>query len=193
MMAGVTLRRGCRRPSGASDRYRRSVLPRPGPDGPIRLVRGAPRCARGGGRPRDHPGELEHRLVAVYRRTDYWPSEKQGMVNFTVGDLDAMLAQLRAASVDVDDKVEDHEYGRFGWFTDPEGNRRALAAARACLTARPGASLAKTASVRRAGQYPEIRPSDEREGGCRQRRQARRRAASPPESQADPGARANDQ
>jgi len=45
------------------------------------------------------------------------------MVNFTVRDLDAMLVQLRAAGVEVDDKVEDHEYGRFGWFTDPEGNR----------------------------------------------------------------------
>ena len=37
------------------------------------------------------------------------------MINFTVDDLDAMLAQLRAAGVEVDDKVEDHEYGRFGW------------------------------------------------------------------------------
>ncbi len=45
------------------------------------------------------------------------------MVNFTVGDLDAMLAQLRAAGVEVDERVEDHEYGRFGWATDPEGNR----------------------------------------------------------------------
>lgn len=55
--------------------------------------------------------------------TDYWPSTKQGMVNFTVRDLDAMLAQLRSAGVPVDEKVEDHEYGRFGWATDPEGNR----------------------------------------------------------------------
>jgi predicted enzyme related to lactoylglutathione lyase len=45
------------------------------------------------------------------------------MVNFTVSDLDAMLAQLRAAGVEVDEKVEDLEYGRFGWLTDPEGNR----------------------------------------------------------------------
>ena len=45
------------------------------------------------------------------------------MVNSTVTDLDAMLAQLRAAGVDVDERVEDHEYGRFGWATDPEGNR----------------------------------------------------------------------
>jgi predicted enzyme related to lactoylglutathione lyase len=45
------------------------------------------------------------------------------MINYRVGNLDAMLAQLRAAGVPVDDKVEDHEYGRFGWATDPEGNR----------------------------------------------------------------------
>lgn len=45
------------------------------------------------------------------------------MVNFRVADLDAMLAQLRAAGCVVDDKVERSEYGQFGWVTDPEGNR----------------------------------------------------------------------
>lgn len=55
--------------------------------------------------------------------TDYWPAEKQSMVNFTVRDLDAMLAQLRAAGVPVDEKIEEHEFGRFGWAPDPEGNR----------------------------------------------------------------------
>jgi predicted enzyme related to lactoylglutathione lyase len=56
--------------------------------------------------------------------TDYWPAEKQAMVNFTVPDLDAMLAQLRQAEVDVDDRIEELEgVGRFGWAVDPEGNR----------------------------------------------------------------------
>jgi predicted enzyme related to lactoylglutathione lyase len=55
--------------------------------------------------------------------TDYWPAEKQAMVNFTVSDLDAMLAQLREAGVEVDDRVEELEFGRFGWAVDPEGNR----------------------------------------------------------------------
>jgi predicted enzyme related to lactoylglutathione lyase len=46
------------------------------------------------------------------------------MVNYRVRNLDAMLAQLRAAGAQVDDKVEDYgELGRFGWATDPEGNR----------------------------------------------------------------------
>ena len=56
--------------------------------------------------------------------TDYWPADKQAMVNFVVRDLDAMLAQLRSAGVEVDDKVEVLEgVGRFGWAVDPEGNR----------------------------------------------------------------------
>jgi predicted enzyme related to lactoylglutathione lyase len=56
--------------------------------------------------------------------TDYWPAEKGAMVNFTVADLDAMLAQLRSAGVEVDDKVEVLDgVGRFGWAVDPEGNR----------------------------------------------------------------------
>ena len=56
--------------------------------------------------------------------TSYWPAEKQWMVNFTVDDLDAMLAQLRDAGVEVDEQVEVMEgIGRFGWAVDPEGNR----------------------------------------------------------------------
>jgi predicted enzyme related to lactoylglutathione lyase len=49
--------------------------------------------------------------------------DKPFMVNYRVSNLDAMLAQLRAAGAQVDDKIDDSEYGRFGWATDPEGNR----------------------------------------------------------------------
>jgi predicted enzyme related to lactoylglutathione lyase len=45
------------------------------------------------------------------------------MINYRVRDLDAMLRQLRAAGVDVDNDVEDSEFGRFGWAYDLEGNR----------------------------------------------------------------------
>lgn len=56
--------------------------------------------------------------------TDYWPAEKEAMVNFTVPDLDAMREQLRAAGVEVDERTEVLEgIGRFGWAVDPEGNR----------------------------------------------------------------------
>jgi predicted enzyme related to lactoylglutathione lyase len=55
--------------------------------------------------------------------TEYWPQAQQVMVNYRVRDLDAQLAQLRAAGAEVDDKVEENELGRFGWAVDPEGNR----------------------------------------------------------------------
>ena len=56
--------------------------------------------------------------------TDYFGArEQQAMVNYRIRDLDAMLAQLRAAGAQVDERVEQQEYGRFGWAADPEGNR----------------------------------------------------------------------
>ena len=45
------------------------------------------------------------------------------MVNYRVRDLDAMLAQLRATGARVEERVEEYDYGRFGWAYDPEGNR----------------------------------------------------------------------
>jgi len=56
--------------------------------------------------------------------TEYFGDrDRQFMVNFRVRDLDAMLAQLRAAGCDVDETTEKSDYGHFGWVTDPEGNR----------------------------------------------------------------------
>jgi predicted enzyme related to lactoylglutathione lyase len=57
--------------------------------------------------------------------TDYFGSAaQQTMVNFRVRDLDAMLAQLRAKGADVDKQTQAMVgVGRFGWVSDPEGNR----------------------------------------------------------------------
>ena len=56
--------------------------------------------------------------------TDYFGRpEQQWMVNFRVTDLDAMLAQLRAAGAPVEDVQEYEGLGRFSWAVDPEGNR----------------------------------------------------------------------
>jgi catechol 2,3-dioxygenase-like lactoylglutathione lyase family enzyme len=46
------------------------------------------------------------------------------MINYRVADLAELLTALRAAGVEVDPKSgEDSEFGKFGWITDPEGNR----------------------------------------------------------------------
>lgn len=56
--------------------------------------------------------------------TDYFGRrDQQVMLNFRVPDLDAMLAQLRAAGATVEDDVVEEGYGRFGYAVDPEGNR----------------------------------------------------------------------
>jgi len=45
------------------------------------------------------------------------------MVNFRVNDLDSLLAKLRSEGSEVSEKVQADETGKFGWVTDPEGNR----------------------------------------------------------------------
>jgi predicted enzyme related to lactoylglutathione lyase len=48
---------------------------------------------------------------------------QQAMVNFRVDNMDELLKQLEGSAVRVDPKREDHEYGKFAWIWDPEGNR----------------------------------------------------------------------
>jgi len=55
--------------------------------------------------------------------TYFRPSSKDFMINFRVEGLDALLDKLRSAGAQVDPQVQDYEYGRFGWFIDPDGNR----------------------------------------------------------------------
>jgi predicted enzyme related to lactoylglutathione lyase len=64
-------------------------------------------------------------FAAFEADTDYFGSRaQQTMLNFRVRDLDAMIEQLRAKGAAVDDETQDMDgVGRFGWVTDPEGNR----------------------------------------------------------------------
>lgn len=56
--------------------------------------------------------------------TDYFGRPEQGwMINFRVRDLAAMIAQLEAAGIAVETRVEwDSAIGRFARLHDPEGN-----------------------------------------------------------------------
>ena len=49
-------------------------------------------------------------------------STKMWMINFRVRDLDAMVAQLRRADIDVSVDPEKYPNGRFARLKDPEGN-----------------------------------------------------------------------
>ncbi|RZS44548.1 putative enzyme related to lactoylglutathione lyase [Herbihabitans rhizosphaerae] len=58
------------------------------------------------------PADSEH-----FRRP-----EQQWAVNFRVRDLDAMVAQLRGAGIEVEVHEETYPNGRFADLADPEGN-----------------------------------------------------------------------
>jgi predicted enzyme related to lactoylglutathione lyase len=56
--------------------------------------------------------------------TEYFGDDRQSfMINLVVDNLDAALANVRAAGGDVIPEKEEHDYGRFGWIVDPDGNR----------------------------------------------------------------------
>jgi predicted enzyme related to lactoylglutathione lyase len=51
------------------------------------------------------------------------PSESPFMINYRVADLAGLLKVLREEGCQVLDKVEESEFGSFGWVMDPEGNK----------------------------------------------------------------------
>ena len=70
----------------------------------------------------DVPG---HTVFSFFKQdSDYFsPGTSPFMVNFRVKDLHGLLDILRKEGVWVDEKVEDYEYGKFGWIMDPDGNK----------------------------------------------------------------------
>jgi catechol 2,3-dioxygenase-like lactoylglutathione lyase family enzyme len=72
----------------------------------------------------DRPDEIGRTVWSIFPDdTDYFgPTRPAFMINYRVSNLDRMLSQLRQKGVVVE-KVEDYDYGRFAWITDPEGNR----------------------------------------------------------------------
>jgi predicted enzyme related to lactoylglutathione lyase len=63
-------------------------------------------------------------IVALFKPdSDYFPPAQKAMLNLQVDDLDGLLDRLTAAGVTVDPKRDTYDFGKFGWLTDPEGNR----------------------------------------------------------------------
>ena len=70
----------------------------------------------------------EDRGLTVWHLADrdsewFSPSTSAFMINYRVDDLDGMLAQLRAAGVEIVGGPESHENGKFAWILDPDGNK----------------------------------------------------------------------
>ena len=56
--------------------------------------------------------------------TEYFGDPQQSfMINLVVDDLDLALDNVRKAGGEVIPEKEEHDFGRFGWIIDPDGNR----------------------------------------------------------------------
>lgn len=75
-------------------------------------------------REKDNPDQMGKTVWALFpTNTIYFGSSAAPlMINYRVADLDRMLEQLRSEGVAVE-KIENYDYGRFAWISDPEGNR----------------------------------------------------------------------
>jgi len=73
----------------------------------------------------DEPGSRAYTAWSIFPASTRYmePGDASFMINYRVRNLDAMLAQLREAGVRIDDKIEESEFGRFGWIFDPDGNK----------------------------------------------------------------------
>lgn len=70
------------------------------------------------------PAQHPHVIFALFKQGDeYFPTAQKAMINLQVDDLDGVLDRLIAEGVTVDPKRESYDFGKFGWVTDPEGNR----------------------------------------------------------------------
>src|SRR5919112_1597261 len=70
------------------------------------------------------PAQRAEVVLALFGPEDeYFPPAQPVMLNLQVDDLDGVLDRLVADGVDVDPRRDDYDFGRFGWFADPEGNR----------------------------------------------------------------------
>ncbi len=71
------------------------------------------------------PQEAGMSVFAPFKaETEYWPAEKQWMLNLRVEGLDALIARLEAAGIAVETRPEEWdtpETGRFARIQDPEG------------------------------------------------------------------------
>ena len=74
------------------------------------------------------PGDMPANAFTVWSAfaadTDYFGDRRQAyMINLVVDDLDEALANAEAGGAVVLEAREEHDFGRFGWFVDPDGHR----------------------------------------------------------------------
>ena len=57
------------------------------------------------------------------KTTYFKPSEKEFMINYRVENIEDLVDELKESGVEICDKIEEYEYGKFVHIMDPEGNK----------------------------------------------------------------------
>jgi predicted enzyme related to lactoylglutathione lyase len=74
--------------------------------------------------PKDMPPNSQTVWSAFDGTSKYFdPSEKGFMFNLIVDNLEEALKQVKEGGAEAVGEIEKMEYGSFGWFMDPEGNK----------------------------------------------------------------------
>jgi len=74
--------------------------------------------------PKDYPPNGQTVWSAFDAGTKYFdPSEKGFMFNLIVDNLEEAIKQVKEGGAEIVGEIEKMEYGSFGWFMDPDGNK----------------------------------------------------------------------
>jgi predicted enzyme related to lactoylglutathione lyase len=55
--------------------------------------------------------------------TYFDPGKQDFMINYRVADLESLLEELKQNAVEVVGKMEEYDYGKFGWVMDCDGRK----------------------------------------------------------------------
>ena len=70
----------------------------------------------------DHPPKLAWSVFPASTK-NFAPSTSDFMINYAVDNMDAMVARLSKAGVEIIKRSDDDAFGKFAWILDPEGNK----------------------------------------------------------------------
>ena len=74
--------------------------------------------------PQNMPKDSVTVWSAFESKTDYFaPSAKEYMFNLIVDDLRGALSQVKEGGAEIIGEIEEYEFGKFGRFMDPDGNK----------------------------------------------------------------------
>ena len=74
--------------------------------------------------PKDMSANAQTVWSAFDSSTTYFaPANKDFMFNLIVDNIEEAIQQVQEGGAKIIDKIEKLEYGSFGWFIDPDGNK----------------------------------------------------------------------